>query len=208
MKSKDEYRITITFREDILGTVPKDPEIYRTYIQGKAAAENAPVTGAELEAELDTVQQAEEAGWTGFHADLSGPFLFNYHIKGFFKEACSMLRRVDGTRSAKPKLRAFKKIIDGLVFVKPRKIHLIMPDDGAMGTLERPLRASTPQGDRSALARSDTCPAGTSIEFTVHVLGVVTQADLREWLDYGAWRGLGQWRNADFGSFEYTFTKV
>jgi hypothetical protein len=31
----------------------------------------------------------------------------------------------------------------------------------------------------------------------------VTKAVLKEWLDYGALRGLGQWRNAGYGAFTY-----
>jgi len=133
------------------------------------------------------------------------PILYDYVIKGFFKDACGMLRRVTGTRSSK--VRAYKKGIDGLVFVTPRWILLNL-DGQEMGTLERPLRAQTAQGERVALARSDTCPPGTTLGFYVNILGVVKEPLLHEWLDYGKLRGLGQWRNAGFGRVEYTLTKL
>jgi len=178
-----------------LGTVPKDEEVYGQYIAGKAA-----LTDEALAEELSSVETIEEKGWTGFHKLADGqPMIYDYVIKGFFKDACGMLRRVKGTQSVK--LTAYRKVIDGLVFVNPRKIGLQVA--GEMGVNERPLRASTAQGERVTLARSDMCPASTSMEFEVLVLGGVDEALLREWLEYGALRGLGQWRNAGWGRFEY-----
>ena len=112
-----------------------------------------------------------------------------------------MLRRVPGTKSAK--LTAYKKVIDGLIFTGPRKIPLWMPIDLDLTATDnqRPLRASTPQGERVALAHSEEAPAGTTIEFTVKCL-IDSDLDLvREWLDYGALKGMGQWRNSGRGRF-------
>jgi len=50
--------------------------------------------------------------------------------------------------------------------------------------------------------------AGTAMAFTVQVLGGVSESLLREWLDYGALRGLGQWRNASYGRFTYTLKEI
>ena len=189
--------VKLTFTEPILGTVTKDPDVYAAYIASKAA-----LTDDELAEELATVEKVEEKGWTGFHMLNGQPILYDYVLKGFFKDACGMLRRIAGTKSSK--LRAYKKEIDGLVFIAPRQIPLLLPDGAEMAILERPLRASTAQGDRVALARSDTCPPGTTLEFSVMVLGGnIDDALLAEWLDYGAFRGLGQWRNASYGRFEY-----
>ncbi len=195
----DQYAVKLTLTKEILGTVPKDPEIYGTHIAGHAA-----LTDEQLAEELATVEKVEEKGWTGFHMLDGKPVLYDYVIKGFFKDACGMLRRCSGTRSAK--LTAYRKVIDGLVFAEPRQIPLDL-NGSAMGTNERPLRANTPQGERVALARSDTCPEGTTIEFVVTVLGAVPATLLREWFDYGELRGLGQWRNAGWGTFTYEMEK-
>lgn len=197
----DIYEVKLTFREPILGATPKDPEIYKGYIATKAA-----LTDEQIAEELKTVEKVEEKGWTGFHMIGDQPILLNYCLKGFFKDACGMLRRVPGSQSKG--LKAYKKVIDGLVFVKPREIPLVLPEGETMGVLERPLRAQTAQGERVTLARSDTCPVGTTMEFTVEVLGGVSEALLREWFEYGERRGLSQWRNAEFGSFEYVMTHV
>lgn len=200
------YKVQLTFTSELLGTVPKDTEIYDTYIASKVHEE---VTMGELLDELETVPLAtneREKGWTGFHMRNGVPFLLNYHLKGFFKEACGMLRRVRGTQSSG--VKAYKKFIDGLVFVDPRELPLILPDGKEISTLDRVLRASTAQGERTTITRSDICPAGTKVEFTLVVLGDVSETLLREWLDYGARHGLGQWRNAGYGTFTYTMTAI
>jgi hypothetical protein len=192
----DKYGVTLTFTEPILGTVPKDPEVYAAYI-----ATHEALTDEQVAEELATVEKVEEKGWTGFHKLADGtPILYDYVIKGFFKDACGMLRRAKGTKSEK--IRAYKKVIDGLVFVTPRRIPLNI-NGGTMSVLERPLRAQTAQGERVALARSDTCPIGTTMAFELLVMGDVPKALLEEWLSYGAFRGLGQWRNASWGRFTY-----
>lgn len=193
-----KYRVKLTLTEPLLGAVPKDPEIYKTYVAGQAA-----LNDEELAEELATVEKVEEKGWTGFHKLKDGTsILYDYVIKGFCKDACGMLRRVKGTESIK--IRAYRKEIDGLLFVTPRRIPLVLPEGGQLGTLERPLRGGGPQGERVTLARSDTCPEGTTLEFEVAILGgAITEELLYEWLDYGQYRGLGQWRNASYGRFDY-----
>jgi len=195
----DKYKVTLTLKEELLGTVPKDKDVYAGHIATKAA-----LTDEALAEELKTVEHIEEKGWTGFHMLNGQPILYDYVFKGFFKDACGMLRRAADTKSKK--VQAYKKIIDGLVFVFPRKVPIIIV--GKMGVNERPLRASTAQGERVALARSDTCPAGSMIVFECHIMGGVSKALLTEWLDYGAFRGLGQWRNAGFGQFTYELEKL
>lgn len=190
------YRIDITLLEPMLGTAPMDRNVYSTYI-----AANAPKP-EDGEEEVETIN--EDKGKTGFHRKEDGsPFLYDYVIKGFFKDAAGMLRRAQGTASAK--VTAYKKVIDGMVFVEPRQITI----NGEVGVLERPLRAQTAQGERVSLASSETVSAGSTLSFDLIVFEekTVTLDLLTEWLDYGKWRGLGQWRNAGYGRFTYTITE-
>lgn len=197
----DTYKIKLIFTEPLLGTVPKDPEVYASHIMTKVA-----LTDEQVAEELESVEHTEEKGWTGFHKDpYDAPFIYDYVIKGFFKDACSMLRRNKVFKSSK--LTAHKKVIDGLVFIYPRQIKLDLNGQD-LGMLERPLRAQTAQGERVALARSDVAPPGSFIEFEIKILGSVSLVLLEEWLDYGAMRGLGQWRNAGYGRFDYTLAKA
>lgn len=191
-----KYQVKLTFTSELLGTVAKNKQIYAQYIATKAAEMNGD--------ELETVQEIEESGWTGFH-ELDGvPILYDYVIKGFLKDACSMLKRSPGTASNK--ITAYKKVIDGMIFIQPRQIPLIL--SGPTSKLERPLRAETAQGPRVTLARSDTAPIGSTIAFEIICLDGVEEKVLREWFDYGQYRGLGQWRNGGYGSFTYELQEV
>lgn len=208
----DIYKLKLVLTEPMLGTVPKDESIYRTHVQNQAiqqAKKNGiKLTDEQLEQEVVSVKEmeVEEKGWTGFHEVGGQPILYDYVIKGFLKEACSILRRIPKSRSSK--LAAFRKVVDGMVFIAPRQIKLVLPQGVELGTLERPLRAQTAQGERVALARSDTCPVGTLIEFEVKVLGVISKVLLQDWFDYGQFKGLGQWRNGGYGRFTYELDKM
>lgn len=202
------YDLRITFTEDVLGTAPMNKEIYTDFIATKRGAagdsHNGVLTADELSEELDTLPDGDK-GKTGFHRMPDGtPMIYDYVLKGFFKDACGMLRYDPDSLSKK--LKAYKRLIDGIVFVTPRRIPFEVA--GEIGINERPLRAQTMQGERVALAYSETCPVGTSFDCQIRTLGDgIDEAQLREWLDYGALRGLGQWRNGGYGRFDYTLTR-
>lgn len=203
----DTYSVTVTFVEPLLGTVSKSKSLYQDYILAKAEREGIELAEEEKAQELGTVQDLADKAWTGFHRLEDGtPVIYDYVPKGFLKSACYALRRIGDTLSNK--VRAYTKVIDGLIFVAPRQIPLILPEGAEMGVLERPLRAKTAQGERVALVVSDTCPPGTTMEFEFIVLGRATEAWLRELLDYGRWSGFGAWRNASYGRFTYEMEKL
>ena len=191
-----KLKVRITFTEPILGTSPADEEVYRSYIGDKAP------DALSLEEEVDSlgVDAVVEKGKTIFpKLDDGTPFLWDYQLRGFFKGSCGMLRKVPDTLSSK--IKAYKKQIDGLVFVEPRRIPIMF--DGGMRECQRPLRAQTAQVERVSLAISEEIPSGAQIEFTVICL-MDKDADLvREWLDYGSLVGIGQWRNSGKGRFKW-----
>ena len=186
--------IRITLTEEMLGTASSNPEIHDEFI-----ASNAPdAPSREEEIAALGVEAVAEKGKTIFPRGEDGrPIVWDYQIKGAFKDAASMLRRVTGSKSAG--IKAYKKEIDGLIFVEPRAIPLQF--DGEVGNCQRPLRAQTMQGERVALASSETVPAGTTLDFTVTCLVDSDMALVEAWLDYGRLRGLGQWRNSGKGRF-------
>lgn len=192
----ESMKVEIEFFEEVLGMASANPDIHREFIASKAP--DAPSTEDEVAA-LGADAVADK-GTTVFPRDDDGrPFLWDYQVKGFFKDACSMLRRSKGTKSAK--LTAFKKVIDGMVFVDERKVPFSF--GGEVGSCQRPLRAQTAQGERVALAESESVPAGAKIRFTVTCLDPAHMELVREWLDYGRLRGMGQWRNSGKGRFEW-----
>lgn len=193
-------KIRLTFVEEVLGTCSADKEIHERFIASKAP--DAPKLQEEVEAL--GAEAVAERGTTIFPKTAGGvPFLWDYQIKGFFKDACGCLRKVSDTRSAK--LRAYKKDIDGLIFPVQRRIELHLPEGGEMGSNQRPLRASTPQGERVALVSSESMPSGTWCEFEVSVLRDDLMPIVREWLAYGRLRGIGQWRNSGCGRFKVEY---
>lgn len=193
----ETLKVKLTFTESILGTLPGNEEIYREFIASKAP--NEATEDEEVEA-MSLNEQIEKA-MTGFPRTEDGkPFLYDYQVKGFFKDACSMLARLKGGNESS-KLKAYKKIIDGLIFPAPREIPITFSGD--IGICQRPLRAQTAQGERIALAMSEEIPKGATIEFSVKCLDAGLIPAVKEWLDYGELRGIGQWRNASHGRFTW-----
>lgn len=191
-----EIKVRLTFIEPLLGTSPANEEIYRDYIGSKAP--NADTVDDEV-ATLG-VNDVVEKGKTVFPRMEDGtPFLYDYKIKGFFKDACGGLRRVSGTESSK--IKAYKKEIDRLIFPAPRCIPICF--NGKMGECQRPLRVMTAQGERVGLAISERVPAGATIEFSIVLLQEGLEKAVREWLDYGRFSGIGQWRNSGCGRFTW-----
>ena len=196
LEKMKEMKVRITFTEDILGTASADPEIHASYIASNAP--DAPTKQEEIEA--IGVEGVIEKSMTVFPRDENGnPILWDYQIKGFFKNAAKTFNYIGG----KEKLPAYKSKIDNLVFVKERKIILHLPEGMSVGDCQRPLRAETAQGPRVALANSESCPAGTVIEFTVQCLVDDLMDNVIKWLDYGALNGIGQWHNSGKGRFAW-----
>lgn len=189
-------RVRLTFTDELLGTASNDPSIHEAFIASKAP--DAPSTAEEVEAL--GVEEVVEKGMTVFPRTADGdPFIWDYQIKGFFKDSCGMLRKASGSESGK--IKAYKKEIDGLIFIEERQIPISL--SGEITSCQRPLRAASPQGERVALANSEAIPAGSSIEFTIQILDSHLKNAVKEWLDYGKLRGIGQWRNSGKGRFEW-----
>jgi len=194
----NNYRVKLTFTEDLLASSPANPEVYTEFIASKKPASE------DAQDEVETLlanQKAEEAGWSVFHGDDQGLFLFDYHVKGFLKEAASAITG--------KVLTAYKSKIDRFVFIFPRRLYLRQSNGEiikkAPHQIERPVRAMTARGPRTTVKRSDAVPAGTYLEFSLQVLPLgakeITPEILASWLDYGQLMGMGEWRSASYGRF-------
>ncbi len=187
-------KVKIRFTESILGTCPANKDVYREYIGSKSP------DAATIEEEVAALGEdaVAEKTMTVFPRNKDGiPFLYDYQIKGFFKDTCGGLRKVSGTASSK--IKAYKREIDRLVFPAPREI--VFENYGDIVECQRPLRAQTMQGERISLAMSEEIPAGAEITFSVTLFADEHEKALREWLDYGEYSGIGQWRNSGKGRF-------
>lgn len=156
------------------------------------------------------------------------PFLYDYQVRGSFKESISMLTRASGGRdNAKENgamydcadISNYKKTVDGTWFVVNRKIPLIIPatyidnmgnevstydEHGHLRVLQRPLRADTARGPRTALASSEVVPAGTEFYFGIQLLNIMDLKACLETLDYKSYVGMLQWRGGGKGTLIWT----
>ncbi len=226
------YAVVLRLEEDLLGTCPKAKAVYSDFIAAKAAAhlererkraekegddprfsDGKPATdnvlAERVAEEVDTIPELEDKGWTGFHEDNDGPFLFDYALKGFLCEAARTLKERGTVKQLQDKFKRY-------VFVKPRRVRLPRPgrvEDFAGKPMlvvtpagivcERPLRAQTAQGPRVTVVRSDVVLAGAELTFTLDVLrgGGITKPIIHDVLSYGQYQGLGQWRSSGMGRF-------
>lgn len=189
-------KIRVTTFEPMLGTASANPEIHEEYIASKAQ------DALKIEEEVEAIgpEGVFEKDMTVFPRDEDGhQILWDYQMKGFFKDTCGGLRRASDYKSAT--LKAYKKVIDKLIFVFPRKIRIHFEDSA--DTCQRPLRASTAQGERIALASSEEIPAGATMTMVIAMFNSHDEEYVREWLEYGRYSGLGQWRNSGKGRFRY-----
>lgn len=203
---KLEVRLTLT--EEALGTSSSSKELHKEYIASKASDAKS----TEEEVAALGVDVVDEKGRTVFPRmavgdDADVPFVYDYQLKGFFKDAAKMLKKVSGSECSK--VRAYKQAIDGLIFIDQRKIPW-MAEDGTPAhvgpTCERPLRASTPMGERIAISSSETVPAGSHLDFGIILLDKTLLPMVKECLTYGRLRGLCQWRNSGKGTFTWEAT--
>lgn len=172
----------LTTIETLLGTASNNKALHSEFIASHAP--DAPSREEEIAAV--GVDEVIEKGMTVFSRNKDGkPILWDYQIKGFFKDACGVLRKVKGTKSSK--IKAYKKEIDGLIFVQERQIPVQTAEE--LGSCQRSLRANTPQGERVGLANSEEIAAGAVLEFSILVMSDDLVPAVKEWLSYGKLRG-------------------
>ncbi|MBD3408405.1 MAG: hypothetical protein GF411_19940 [Candidatus Lokiarchaeota archaeon] len=201
-------RVKATFLEPVLGTVAGDPEIYEQFIASKRPDGVDP---EEIEA-IPTLEEDLEKGATVFARinETGTPMLWDYQIRGFFKEAFKSMIDITGscidTKEKQKKYRltnyTCKKTVDNHIGVTPRRVELHLPEGGELTFCQRPLRAETMRGERIALAYSEEAPAGSWVEFTITLMDDKLEEPVLQALMYGAHKGFGQWRNSGKGRFE------
>ena len=198
----------------LLGSQPANPEIRSQFIASKIA-ERAEIEG-------DTVDKnargAEENSMLPADMDKRNLTVFlrdkqynicicDYVIKGFLKEALGALKSQIGIANCATK-------IDNYVLVEPAYLHIKKNGealDNPDGALERPPRAMTMQGPRVCVTASEKVDAGWELEFDLTLLEnpatpksrALTFDVIDAAMEYGSFKGLGQWRNAQNGRFTF-----
>lgn len=189
-----KLKVRIAFFEEALGMLNANKDLYDKFIASRSPdaatrEEEIAALGTDIyKKSMTTIFPKLEDGT---------PYIYDYQIKGMFKDYTSALRRIKGTESSK--IKAFKKEIDGLIMPSPRRIPVVV--NGELGECQRPLRGSTPQGETVALTSSESIPAGSYFEMTITMLKDDYLPWIKEMLDFGRVRGSFQWRNAGKGTF-------
>ncbi len=213
----ESLKIRITTTQEMLGTTAGNSDIVRDFIASKVKDSKDPNIDKEARAAEEveatektlaerTEEQLENA-MTIFPVQDGKPFIWDYQVKGFLKAAVLALCIESGayTKEQQKKLGLtkymYKRTVDNLWFPFPRRIILDMP--GPLTVIQRPLRAETMRGERICLAISEAAPIGTTFECEIKYMNPVHHDIIRECLDYGALKGLLQWRNAGFGRFKW-----
>lgn len=190
-----KYRFKAQLTRKFLGTVPRDKNIYSSYIASLTDDKD------KQEEEKETVDEIEEKGWTGFHKDDQGTFFYNYMILGNVKANIKIL--IDS--GSVTKITSYKKVCDTCLKIYPRRIRFTdkkEPD----GSMERALRAMTAKGERTFICRSDYIEEGAFFEFDIKLIknkNNLTSMSLLKALKLGEEYGLGQWRGSGgYGAFK------
>jgi len=188
----------------MLGTASANKDMHEKFIASKSAdkekikEEMLSLTAKELIEQALTIHYRDEQG---------NPMIWDYMVRGFLKAA--LFAKVEfgpitfGKKKIKISKYNSKRVIDNQVFVFPRKLSFKMPDGSKIEHITRPLRAETMKGDRVALATSEAIPAGTTVDFEIRSLEPELMPIIRECLEYGKLKGLGQWRNSGCGAFTW-----
>lgn len=193
---------TITGLTPVLGAQAANPNVHSEYIAAKAA------TLAKAEEETAMLpEDLEKKGMTVYLRDGDALCISAHVIKGFLKEALTTLKSQIGIVAPASK-------VDNYVMITPAYIRFARggePITQPSRIFERPLRAMTTQGPRTSVAASETIDTDWALTFTVHLLDnpaspksrALTFDVIEEALEYGAFKGIGQWRNAQYGQFAW-----
>lgn len=202
--------IKLTFTEELLGSAPLDHEVYTKYIETLKVKRKSMVEGEASDVEAEALPDVDRKG-TGFHRipvgfpNAGDLFIYDYAIKGFFKEVGNILKVTQDQKALRSK-------IDNYLFVNPRRIQIMglsgAPLRAPDRILERPLRAMTAQGPRVSLAMSELVNPGSSISFQIKIIdgSPITHPErlIESCLEYGRdCKGFGQWRNGGYGRFDF-----
>lgn len=141
------------------------------------------------------------------------PVLMEYVMRGFLKSAWRACKAIDGSTSAKHKKGIVE--IERYLFFHGTEGHkdtryIVLKNSSARSKdadidwLERPLRANTREGERVALISSEII---RDVYFDCRVENIAPNIITQEWLEemfwYGKYIGIGQWRNAGYGRFDF-----
>lgn len=172
----------------------------------------------ELESLRETFAELDIKGSTIFMWDkkTNKPCIGDHMIYGFLKAASEAIGRTmpKSKGEALGSISYTQSLINQHVRCEMQFIpfdnDIKREENGDPWYLQRSLRAKTAQGPRITIAKSEVVEAGAKLKFVMRVMknSALTQKVLDQLFSYGQMVGLGQWRNAGWGLFDYQLTKL
>ena len=220
-----KMKVRVTLLTEMLGTFPTDPDTYITFIEQRKKKDKTFPEDVDADRELENIKRAIE-NQNFEEVEVDGPItnqnpkmltafprnedfdliMYDYQIRGFFKEACGSLKVAckndpDWGKESN-KISSYKKVIDGGIFVYPEEIPINI--NGNLTIVSRSLRAQSPNPpyERVCISSSEAVPRGSTIDFEVLFPDKLENAVI-EWLEYGKYKGFLQWRSGGKGRFSY-----
>lgn len=215
-----EFKVRLTFKRDVIGSQPSNEDIKKDYIMSKMltgrTGMSADVAQSRIKEEIEnlkkdpeyqkTIEQLDDKTLTVFYRNNEGiPCISDIQLRGFFKDSFAFVAREnkwltkkDGTNySGDAKYRDW--IGDRISFNE----QYIPIKDKEVKIMQRPLRCETMQGPRVTLSSSEYISAPFSINFSFKATDDVKDDMIKAVLDRGEFKGIGQWANAQWGTFVY-----
>lgn len=196
----------------LLASQAANPDVRTAWLAKKAPT---PEKGAEETEMLPGETKDDETGLSVFLRDpkhKGACCLMANHINGFLKGALHALSDELGVLNERGKVDEF--VIPSPAYIPITRnggeTYVLEPDQ----VLERPLRAETMQGPRTSLKASEIVYTW-QVEFVLALIPNKPRGKSKEltWdaieaaLDYGQFKGLGEWRNSNmYGQFEWERT--
>jgi len=230
--------VRATILEEMLGMTPGNQEAFTKFLEfrkAKLGVKAAQISDEKSEEELKALKlkvDEMKADNTENSVDVfpvaedGTPIIWDYQIRGFFKDSMKALKDMLAIKKTKgdgddERAAAIKKLskmtvaavagfnkmpatwVDRGVFVGPRQIKIEMPEGGQVGYCQRPLRVEKFPKDITSLKCSETAPAGSVIKFKIGILNDADEKLVLACLHYGFLRGFGEWRNSGKGRFRF-----
>lgn len=198
---------------EISNLISKLETMYKTTFSDEQKAD---IIAGKLSNLKETMAEIETSGLTVFFRDQATgrPAIGSHMIYGFLKSAAEAIGRTLPKKNGTVlhSVSYTQSLINQ--HVKVQEELLVFDRDlkkdkfGETFYLQRSLRAQTAQGPRISLAKSEVVEKGAKLDFTIKVLAnsPITEKVLTTLLEYGEFSGLGQWRNSNYGTFNFKLT--
>jgi hypothetical protein len=133
----DSYTVTMEFTGQLMGGVPKHPDMINSWLSARAPT-HAPPDGTPLpelavavQAAVSATENDENKVWTGFKSDDAGIlYVDGYHLKAHLKDLANILKDYLG-------VKAFKSKVADRLFVKESALYLLTEGPLGEGTVLR-----------------------------------------------------------------------